>query len=256
VKRTFYSGNSEDERQLISRIEDALGAVGRYPRFLGFYDMHQRGVAIRVLEENSTRGCQYAFWGGYEGAERVYLGLFDAQETVEIDAFPLAGLKFTWKFGELTHRDFLGALLSLGLKREKLGDINAGECECSLVLDAAISGFVQQNLLKVGGSGVSCVSSDLKDVKKHQNYSDIADTVASARLDCVVAALVNVSRSEAEKLILNGSVAIDFETATNTAAKASEGSTVSIRGHGRFIIDSISSFTKKGRLRFAARKYL
>jgi RNA-binding protein YlmH len=195
------------------------------------------------------------FWGGFEGAERVYLGISAEVQPVAED-FPIAAVRFSWRFEALTHRDFLGALLSLGLRRDKIGDIVVGDGECRVVLDAGISDFVRQNLTKVGGGGVSCVAAGLTDIKKRQAFGAVSDTIASPRLDCIVAALADKSRLDAGKLILNGFVSIDFETAEDTAAKLNEGSTVSIRGHGRFIIDGIGPATKKGRLRLEARKYL
>jgi RNA-binding protein YlmH len=257
VKREFYSGDSDEDRLLISRVNDAIDAVScNYAaKFIGFLDMHKRNVAEGVLKA-AQADCKSVFWGGFDAAERVYLGLFEPGEQPETDMFPIGALKFAWKFGEPTHRDFLGALMSLGVKREKLGDIALGAGECTVVLDAAIMGFVSQNLAKVGGCGVTCIPAELSRIKKSQDFSNISDTIASPRLDCIVAALVNMSRAQCERLIESGCVSIDFETATNAAVKVSGGATVSIRGHGRFIVDSIGPATKKGRLRFTARTYL
>ena len=257
VNKVNFSGDSEEDRLLVSRVKDAIeSSVRTYShRFIGFLDLHQRAAAQRVLTATGD-ACSYAFWGGFEDAERVYLGLFGEGGQPDTALFPVAALKFTWKFGQLTHRDFLGALLSLGLKREKIGDITLGGNECTVLLDTAIAQFVSQNLLKVGGSGVSSAPAELATIKKQQDFSEITDTVASSRLDCVVAALLNLSRGQCEKLIQSDCVSLDFETAASPAAKVSGGATVSIRGHGRFIIDSIGPVTKKGRFRFAARRYL
>ena len=255
MKNKQQSSQSEEDRLLISRVEDAAGAVTHTwsPRFIGFLDGHQHMVAQAAINALHS-DANHVFWGGYDAAERVYLGFFPDEPDNE--AFPIGALRFDWKFGTLTHRDFLGALLSLGIRRDKLGDIIISGNSCTVVAERAITDFIAQNLAKVGGSGVSCGEINLDTIVKQQEFCDLRDTIASPRLDCVVAALVNMSRTQSDRLIQSGLVQLSFETAIDSAARVSGGATVSIRGHGRFIVDSIGPETKKGRLRFAARKYL
>lgn len=254
---SFSGKDSDADRMLVSRVEDTVSAAQRHydARFLGFLDLHERAIALSAAERLGS-DCEYVLWGGYENAERVMFGVYPPGSEKTVSQFPLACVHITWKFGTLTHRDFLGALLSLGIKREKIGDILAGKGECDAVLDASVARFVAQSLEKVGGSGVSCEMTDGCAIKKEESFQEIRDTIASERLDCVAAALLNISRSETVKLIENGSISVDFVTSDNVTQKIMEGSTVSIRGHGRFIIDGIGPPTKKSRLRFAARKYL
>ena len=244
------------DRLLASRTADAFEAAGRQyiPHFVGFLDGHQRRVAQQVCDRLAGE-CGALFWGGFEGAERTVLGVFPPFSEPEAGAFPIRCVRIVWKFRELTHRDFLGSLLSLGIRKDKIGDIVVGSGECMVMLDEAVSHFVLQNLEKVGGAGVRCEEAEGASVHVQADFEALTDTVASPRLDCVVASLGNMSRTESGRLITNGLVSVDFETVMNQAAPVCEGSTVSIRGHGRFIIDAIGPATRKGRLKFAARRY-
>ncbi len=93
-------------------------------------------------------------------------------------------------------------------------------------------------------------------VIRDEHFKEIGGTVASARLDCILSALTALSRSESAQLITSGLVFVNFETECKISVIVSEGATVSIRGHGRFVIDRIGPQTKKGRLSIKARKYL
>ena len=249
-------GADGGDRLLASRVSDAIEAAGRQyvPHFVGFLDGHQRRVAQRVCDRMPGDG-RVLFWGGFEDAERTVLGVFPPFGEPETAAFPIRCVRIRWRFRELTHRDFLGSLLSLGIRRDKIGDIAVGDGECMVMLDEAVARFVMQNLEKVGGAGVRCEEADEASVHVQAHFDELSDTVASPRLDCVVAALGGMSRTESGRLIASGLVSVDFETAVNPSAPVREGSTVSIRGHGRFIMDAIGPATRKGRLKFSARRY-
>lgn len=245
-----------DDGLLLSRVEDVAEAAGRHAvRFLSFLDGREQAV---VTQHFSARrlDAQIFFWGGFADAERRMLGVFP--EGVEPDGamFPITAVQITWKGIELTHRDFLGALLSLGLKREKVGDLVIQQKRCVAFLEDAVASFVLSNLSRVGRTSVSCAVYTGEDVRREAHFEEINDTVASERLDCVVAALINLSRAQAEKCIAGGLVALDFLPVTDRACKVPSGATVSVRGHGRFLVDAVGPPTRKGRLRLTARKYL
>lgn len=243
--------NNED-KLLAARVADMIRAARR-PAILGFLNLNGQQTARKILKESQEEN--FTFWGGYEGAERAFLGVFAPGKTADAMDFPIQALCVSWKGGALTHRDFLGALLSLGIRREKIGDIIPREQACFILLDSGVADFVKQSLVKVGGERVCTEESDLSAIRKEQSFIGIADTISSERLDCIVAALVNLSRAQAAQLVAGGLVCVDFAAVGNSAARLHEGATVSIRGHGRFIIDQIGPVTKKGRLRLYARKY-
>ena len=247
------------DKLLAARVQDTVKSSekSRKPCFLGFLDRHERQVAENTLK--ALHVPSYSFEGGYEGAERVYLGVFtdnngDGYKKLS-SPFPVSGIKIEWKFQKLSHRDFLGSLLSLGIERKRLGDIVVNDEDCVVFADAAVAGFIAENLKKVGGAGVKCRQYS-GPVQKAEHFDSIRSTVSSERLDCVVAALAGVAREESSRLITDGLVSLNFEQVTRTIQKVEEESTVSIRGYGRFVVDKIGPLTRKGRYAFSARKYI
>lgn len=257
--------NNDSDKILTARVHDMIEISEKQyePKFIGFMDLRQRSLILKELSR--IKFVRYRFFGGYPEAERVYLGVFPYEineETFENDQpqikelLPFAPVEISWKFQSLTHRDFLGALLSLGVKRESVGDIVVEDGKAVIFVDKTILQFVLQNLERVGKTGVKCGAYEKETVTPHHEFKDIYDTISSARADCVVAALINASRSEAERLIKSGNINVNFEQIEENDYTVEEGATVSIRGHGRFLIDTIGPLTKKGRLKFSARKYL
>lgn len=196
--------------------------------------------------------------GGFPTAERKiavfgseeFCGWTQAPPIVCVQVKPLQQ-KFADK---LTHRDFLGSILSLGIRREVLGDIvisdNIGYVFC---LDS-ISDYVISQLERVRHTSVTCSLCDTPDVVTAE--PDISElVVASERLDAVVAAIYRLSRSQAQELISSEKVFLSGRLAHSSSAEIDEGSIVSVRGFGRFVYLGIKRETKKGRLRVMARIY-
>lgn len=259
AKKKAVIEDSGDSKLLESRIDDAFESASRYNgKFIGFLDPHERSVAVKKAKQASAvfSHCSYIFWGGYEGAERAFLGVFPPYSEPCNNDFPIIAIDIKWRFAILTHRDFLGALLALGIVRKKIGDIIVGDGECMVFAERTVAEFIVQNLAKVGRAGVSCEISVNGEFLGKTNFREIGGTIASPRLDCVVSALAGKSRTASNELIRSGLVSLNFEIAEDTSEKAEDGSTVSIRGLGRFVVDKIGPMTKKGRYSFSARKYL
>ena len=256
-----------------ARLEDALrksnsGSVAYIP----FLTMPERRRAERILNAHGMRDA-YWFWGGHPTAERACLfllpdylvailpeeenereaALFDYLADELKDAVVSLHIKGSG-FRNLSHRDYLGAILGLGIERDAIGDV-AVQDEHSAILfcPRTLGAFLIGELTKVGSDTVrsrECtIDESFTDGKK---YRPISDTVASARLDCVVAALCNLSREAAQGAVRSGLVEVDFEPEERVDTILEPPITVSVRGHGRFILRSFDGETKKGRLRLRA----
>lgn len=245
---------SEEDRLLLARISDAVGLAGKRPYFFGFLDPHAKMLAERELTHLGFQN--YLFWGGFDGAERVCAGLFPDYIEPDAKLFPIGAVGFRWRTGALSHRDFLGSLLAQGIERRAVGDIVIDGTSCTAILEQSIVPFILQNLKKVGGTGVSCEETDAGGLTRHEEFREIKDTIASPRLDCVVAALLNFSRGDAAKLIEAGLVTLNYEACQKIAQPVPEGARITARGHGRYQIERLGPPTKKGRLSFQAKKYL
>jgi RNA-binding protein YlmH len=246
---------SKDDKLLLARIQDAIrlseqGAA----KYIGFLDMHQHQIVQSLLD--GLRYENYCFYGGYMQAERVYVGFFPAYKNPHTSDFPISAVSITWRFARLSHRDFLGSILSLGIERDTIGDIVFYDESCIVFADSTVCTFILQNLVKVGGTGVCCELTDGSKVSNNQQFKEIRSTIASNRLDCIVADICNKARSEAENMILSGQVSVDFRQAIQTSQKVNEGSTISVRHYGRFKIVQIGPVNRKGRYSFLVNKYL
>ena len=208
--------------------------------------------------------------GGYPSAERArvfflppYLADMDEQTLAECLADTreecLIALEIKGSgFRELCHKDYLGAVLNLGIERDALGDL----CVCDkhtavLFCDRVMAQFLCESLTRVANDGVRVKRVTLpEDFDGGRKFQRITDTVASPRADGVVAALANVSRERAQSMFREKLVEIDYEPAEKTDQQLEAGCVIVIRGKGKFILRSLSEQTKKGRIRLQADKYL
>lgn len=263
-----------EERELSEAIlADAVRrAEGGLPATVGFLSPGERKAAERSLR---TLGVTRAlFWGGYPEAERVMLFLLPeyledyaprlgespAEEGPDAMLLPvveevLTALRIRGSgYRSLTHRDYLGSLLGLGLERSVLGDIAVqNEHEAVVFCTARIESFLLGTLSKVATDTVRCEryfpDASFTDGR---HYAPIRDTVASMRLDCVVASLANLSREAAQRAIRAGTVEVDYELVERVDHMLVAPATLSVRGVGRFILRSTDGETRKGRIRICA----
>lgn len=161
-------------------------------------------------------------------------------------------------FCNLTHRDYLGSLLSLGLEREVLGDIEMPDAHGAyLFCRSHIATYIAENLERVGGDKVTvkAVSTD-EQFASFRRVQPMSDTVASTRLDCVVASLANLSRDAAQQLIRDGRVELEYRVEERVDRTVPYPAAISIRGVGKFRVLDMGTQTKKGRLRMSAEKFI
>lgn len=161
-------------------------------------------------------------------------------------------------FRNLNHRDYLGSVLGLGLERDVLGDIFVpDEHHAYLACKGEIADFLVTDLIHVSGDTVRTAKLPAGSAPEIQRKSSpIRDTVASARLDCVVAALTNFSREKAQTAVRSGLVDLNYETVEACDATVEPPCVLSVRGVGKFSVLSFDGETKKGRMRLSAEKYI
>ena len=239
---------------LIARINDTaeLSLKTSKPKFFGFLSGEQAVLADKILQK---RRCNFEFFGGYDNAERVYLGCFT--EWDKKFNFPIGSLTFKYRTTDkLSHRDFLGCLTSLGLKREAIGDILVGDGKTVIFVSADIKDYIKSQVTKIGRTGVTVsegYSLPLPIADRLESFSDI---IASARLDCIVSALTGLSRSRSEAVISEGLVTVNSVVCNKATKNVTDGDVLSIRKKGRFIITSSDGRTKKNKVIINYKKYI
>ena len=251
--------NAGADRLLEARIGDMLEKCGRgcSYAFSRFLDEHQCAEAELLCGREVGGSLKYRFFGGYEGAQRKMLCIYEeyCEDYIE-EEFPLKCLTFIFrKEDRLTHRDFLGSLMGLQLKREVIGDIIIGEGIAQVFVTETAAKLIMTCVSKIGRTGVKVSDDRPFEIEVRQEFEEISTTVASLRLDCIVGAAAKLSREGSARIIRSERVSVNHFPEMSLSREIREGDVVSVRGSGRFILDKISGTTKKGRIHIILRKY-
>jgi RNA-binding protein YlmH len=241
--------NQAEDKLLLSRAYDAIELAGRrgIPRFLGFLNEHESAY----LRANISPRTEILFFGGYPGATRLMLGA-----GAGTGDFPITAIEFRYrKEDELRHRDFLGALMAQGIRRETVGDILTGEGRTVVFFTDEIVPYLLANVDRIGRVGVKLGYADTDNLPKGDTAEEKDYTLSSLRLDAFVAAVCGISREKAARVIRSEQVAVDHVTVTELSAQLSEGATITVRGYGKFILASVGGLSRKGRLRVTIQHY-
>lgn len=266
--------NTNDAQKLLaSRVEDILRLSERGELVCGnFLSPHEAAYVLTVARELRSHD-RILLFGGYSDAERKRLIALPSFVT-ELDGsteekastyFPeemsraVRAIKIQGSgYRELSHRDYLGSILALGIDRPAVGDIVVQDGHSAVV-------FCTDKIFDYLMSGIDRIASDKVTVCEFipdesfgakREFLSIRDTVASNRLDCVVGALTNLSREKAQTLIRSGLCDVNYLTEQRVDAEIKVPSVVTLRGYGKFNVLSFDGETRRGRLRLVAQKYV
>lgn len=246
MARGYVPPVNEEERLFVRRVKELAYAVQGTgaPRKTAFLSDRQQTLASAAL--SSAGFSNYHFDGGYPEAERKLLYLHGARGAGE--APPLC-LLLRAEDGQAApaHRDYLGALLALGVKRECVGDIVPCEGGAYVFLLATIAPLVREELRRAGRSAVRVFDARPEELPRQRERAPRTATVASLRLDAVLAAMLHISRSDAAGLIKSGAVEINHVPTASIHAEVYAGDTFSVRGYGKYHLSEIGSQSRKGR---------
>lgn len=159
---------------------------------------------------------------------------------------------------ELKHKDYLGGIMSLGVTREKFGDLFVKNNQAYVVTFPAMANYLQSELHQVGSSEVSVSIEEYSTVKEMLSPTYITSEVivSSLRLDGVVAEMARCSRSNAVDMIKRGQVLVNYSEQKEKAKEVKEGDTITIRGKGKYKIGKILGTTKKDNLKVSLMKFV
>ncbi|MCL2224729.1 MAG: YlmH/Sll1252 family protein [Defluviitaleaceae bacterium] len=225
--------------------------------FTDFIDPMRCEMFLQILQKKSLQGVEVTASGGHANAERKMIGFLAAAENNAEDCtFPITPLTFTYnaKFCTApTHRDYLGAVLGLGLERGKIGDIIMHEAAATMYVSSDVAEYICENLQQAGRTAIKGKIGEAPQTAEPQGTQKRI-TVPSLRTDAVISSAFNISRREATALIDSEKVFVNWKPAKKTQLIA-PADTVTIRGKGRVIINEQVGSTKKDRLVLVITKY-
>ena len=212
-----------------------------------------------LISERMSRFVQIKCFGGFDDSERNIVCFADYDDFYGEIEFPIDVLKINATNKKVySHRDYLGSILALGIKRELIGDIVIND-ECAYVFcHNEISDYIIYNLEKIANARVvidKCDDISEADIPQKQ-FKQRNDTVTSLRLDCVVSAAANMSRATSSDAVKKGLVSLNYDTNCHVATTVSDGDVISVRGYGKFIINTDGTLTKKGRYHIQILQYI
>ena len=248
-----------EEKQLISRAGDIgyLADKQYTMKYMGFLSPAERVCVSKQFRPPA--GIKAEFWGGYEDSERTLLLCYPEDFSREdFGELPLAVLKIEGRdLSSLSHRDYLGSLIGLGLKREKIGDILPNADCCYVLVLREILPYILLNLTKIGNTGVRVSETAPETISVPQKQTEtIEGTVSALRLDSVLALALHTSRSKAVEWLRSGRVMLNWETAEDASKTIKEGDMLSVRGFGRVRLAAVNGRTRKERIHIRLEKFI
>ena len=247
---------------LLSLIDDKLRKCedGYMLTHTHFLSPGERSAAMVHLK---NRYPNHVFWGGFPDAERTVLFLLP--DYMEKDGFslleedePLCLISCrTTSSRALTHRDYLGALLGLGIERDVIGDILVHENGADIIAMKSISDYLLANFTKVASASLKISVDPIQNLIPPTIRTELVrESVASLRLDNMLSAVFNVSRSAASEAIARGTVFVNDIEASKPDMRISEGDKLVLRGKGKAYFREQGGMTRKGRLSVLFEKYI
>lgn len=253
----IYQHFRHEERQFIDQVvEWKENVLNQYsPKLTDFLDPREQEIVSSVIGEHLD--VKVSFSGGVEDTERKRALLYPDYYQVAMEDFKLAlfEVQYASKFITLQHRQVLGSLMSLGLKRSKFGDIRFHNDTVQFICATEISEYLSANFKEIGRAKISLKEIDsYQFIPNKEEVQEMVSTVSSLRLDVVGAAIYNLSRQKIQPLITNGYVKVNWKVVDSASFECQEGDTLSVRGYGRSKLTSIEGRTKKDRVRIVVRK--
>ncbi|KYZ77233.1 RNA-binding protein [Anaerosporomusa subterranea] len=252
----YYRASGDAD--LAAKLLDTAEAALRYHKYKITDFLDPYGYTIAETIAAHFERLQLDANGGYVSAERVKASFTDEDFMGDVDyGIGAIRMEFDPRYYQLSHRDVLGALTGLGLKREIIGDIIMLPDGCQVVIDSSMIPFVLQNLDKIGAAPAKSILLPLEElVAKEERIKEIRTTVASMRLDVIAAAGFGVSRSKMASDIAADKLKVNWQEAKNSAQNVKQGDIISMRGRGRVEISEIIGQTKKGRTSVILKRFL
>ena len=259
--------DNEEDKLLVSRVLDKLEFVQKKNSIetTDFLDMHQKTVAEKVLK--SQKITNYICYGGYSNAERVMIIIYPEklEDVFNNNQYDFNNIVKVIRVilpnemkGKYSHRDYLGAVIKVGLKREKVGDIIVNLDGADLIVSKDISKYIVDSFKELTRFSKSDIYEEsIEKLNITEPKTEVLNIIIpSMRMDSIVSELIRTSRSKALEIINAERVFVNSEVITKNSKLLKENDMITVRGKGRFKIIKILNSTKKGNLVLEVEKYV
>lgn len=267
---------SKEEQMLKKHFEDLsrMAYMRGFPVFSDFSGLAERDLILQAVKAQfpsaSSTAMPVAFYGGYPDAERVIAAFLPeaAYPPPEPEEYPLCCIRIkpvNRRFSEeLTHRDYLGTVMGLGLERDQIGDIvirhegNTGaEFVAAYVFCKQDKAELLSELNRIRHTTVMAEQVEVSETLHWTpEYKDISGSVSSLRLDAVLAIAIRASRTQSLHIIQDGNIYINGRCCTENAKLLKDGDILSVRGHGKYLFRYNGAVSKKGRYQITIKQYI
>ncbi|MHA6251368.1 YlmH family RNA-binding protein [Oceanobacillus sp. CAU 1775] len=249
----IYQHFRKEEQPFIDQVMSWKDEVEQtyIPRLTDFLDPREQQIVTMIIGETNEELKLY-YSGGSAYAERKRMIIAPFYEEISEEAFQLSILeaRYEEKFITLTHRDVMGAFLSLGVIREKLGDIYVKSGKLQIIVTSEISQYVIMNLLSIKNAKVNLKEVPVTSLIDHKpNWLESTKTVSSMRLDVILKEIYRISRKDAQQAIEKQRVKVNHKVVQDNKFALQEGDMISLIGKGRSKVVSIAGQTRKEKWR-------
>ncbi|WP_338451982.1 RNA-binding protein [Niallia oryzisoli] len=251
---SIYQHFRPEERDFINQVMNWKAYVEEVyaPKLTDFLDPREQQIVKMIIGQQME--VKWEFFGGSVYTERKRALLYPEYYLSEDSDYKinLYEIQYPKKFISLSHRDVLGSLMSLGLRREKFGDIVIVGDRMQFYCAEEVGEYVRLQLQTVGRANIQLLEQPLTEGIAYEDlWHETAVSVSSLRLDAVIASIFKLSRQKAQSLISSQLVKVNWTTIENTSFECGTGDTISVRGFGRGKLFSIEGKTKKEKWRIS-----
>lgn len=247
---------------ITARIEDKIAQCrdGWYVTNTGLLDTHEQALAIAASKH--AAGVRTLMYGGYADAERRMMVCIPRDLPMS-DEEAADGLLCVLRVTlpaisrELTHRDYLGSMMALGIDRSLTGDILVRPDGADIFIEPGIADYLLKEFIRAGNVVVKTeiVTAD-EAIMPEERVEYIRDSVSSLRLDSIVSSAFRLSRGKAAEAVKRGIVSVDHAECVKPDASVQEGSSIVLKGKGKAVLEETGGESKKGRIRIVIKKYI
>ena len=252
---SIYQHFRPEEREFIDQVINWKEYVEQNyaPKLTDFLDPREQQILSTVIGKHPD--VKWELFGGAPGVERKRAFLYPEYLEAKEEDFQvkLFGIDYAKKFVNIEHRQVLGSLMSLGLKRGKFGDILIDGNEVQFFAAEEVADYIRLQLESIGRASIGLSELPLEKAAGFaEEWNEMTTTVSSLRLDTVISALFNLSRQKSQLIIQHGQAKVNWTGIENAAFECGEGDVISVRGYGRAKIITIEGKTKKDKYRVIA----